>query len=119
MLPQEIFLTLQLLRLFLVASEHSDGEKPVSDIPPFCLTGNVFPNTRSAKLHIVCRLNMSKTAVLDTFTIYMYMYCTYGWWLFSRGGGQPASKRGRVPLPPPPLNETLLMLFVQVSVVMT
>ena len=35
MLPQEIFLTLQPLRLFLVASEHSDGEKPVSDIPPF------------------------------------------------------------------------------------
>ena len=36
MLPQEIFfLTLQPLRQFLVASEHSDGEKPVSDIPPF------------------------------------------------------------------------------------
>ena len=34
MLPH-FFLTLQPLRQFLVASEHSDGEKPVSDIPPF------------------------------------------------------------------------------------
>ena len=35
MLPQEIFLTLKPLRLFLVASEHLDGEKPVSGIPPY------------------------------------------------------------------------------------
>ena len=34
-----------------------------------CCIGNDFPNARSAKLQIVCRLNMSNTAVLDTFTI--------------------------------------------------
>ena len=32
MLPQETFLMFQPLRQFLVASEHSDGEKPVSNI---------------------------------------------------------------------------------------
>ena len=30
--PPGNILTLQILRLFLVVSEHSDGEKPISDI---------------------------------------------------------------------------------------
>ena len=66
--------------------------------------GNVFPNARSAKLQILYGLNMSKIAALETFTIqtfHVYMYYTYGWWLFSRGG-QPASKGVRVPPPLPP-----------------
>ena len=47
------------------------GVEPVNDIPPCnsqMLDGGV-PNARSAKLQIVCRLNMSKTAILGTFTI--------------------------------------------------
>ena len=75
--------------------------------------GNVFPPARSAKLQILYVLKMSKTAALDTFTIqtfYMYMYCVYGWWIFSRGGSQRprgGGGGGGPPPPPPPQNETL------------
>ena len=88
-----------------MASQHLDGEKPVSDIPPFlivkCWIGNVFPNAHSAKLQIVCRLNMSKTAVLDTFTIKNF-YVLYVWLVAILKGGQPASKGGGGECPPSP-----------------
>ena len=81
-------LTLQPLRLFLMASETRLG-RSLSVISLLfsnqMLDGEyVFPNARSAKLQIVYGLNMSKIAALDTFTIqtfymYMYMCCAYGW----------------------------------------
>ena len=71
-----------------------------------CWMRNVFPNARSAKLQIVRRLNMSKTAMLDTFTI----TCTGIVRLvggYSQGGSQLPS--GACVPPPHPLNESLHM----------
>ena len=111
MLLQEIFLTFQPLRPFLVASEHPVGEKPVSGTHRFrsiliveCWMWCVSLTVRSAKLQ---RLKISKTATLDTFPIlYMYMYnYVYQWWLLSKGA---ASFQVLTPLPPPPPNETLI-----------
>ena len=73
MLPQENFLMFQPLRLFLVASEHSDGES-LSVISFFFKSNvarmwDVSPTARSAKLSLIYGLKMSKTATLDTFTV--------------------------------------------------
>ena len=66
-----------------------------------CWMGNMFPNARSAKLQIVCRLNMSKTAVLDTklFRCTCIVYMIGG---YSQGGGGSQLPRGGARAPPPP-----------------
>ena len=73
-----------------------------------CRKGGVCPPAQSAKLKIIYGLKVSKIADLDIF-FQSYTYSVYGWWLPSRGGGQLASKGG-ANAPPPPLNETLLII---------
>ena len=114
MLPQENFLMFQPLRLFLVASEHLYGESlsVISTGSPIYFKSNVVrmwdvsPTVRSAKLQLIYGLKMSKTAALDTFTVYKVfyfcMYCMYGWWLLSRGGGGGRVTLPASPPPPPP-----------------
>ena len=59
--------------------------------------GNVFPNVHSAKVQIVCRLNMSKTAVLGVGHFhhlnFLHVHVLYIWLvaILKGGGGQPAS----------------------------
>ena len=61
MLPQEKFLMFQPLRLFLMASEHSDGENlsvistgfPLFHVKCCKDVGYVFPTARSAKLQLI------------------------------------------------------------------
>ena len=68
MLPKENF---QPLRLFVVASEQSDGEN-LSVIyfkSNVARMWDVSPTMRSTKLQLIYGLKMSKTAALDTFTV--------------------------------------------------
>ena len=111
MLPQEIFLIFQSLRLFLAASETQLSElgRSLSVISTGSFNsqiewdgGDMFPPAQSAKLKIMYGLKMSKiadlnTSTIQTFNMYMYDVCGY-----SQGGGGSQLPRGRGECPCPP-----------------
>ena len=71
------------------------------------------PPMQSSKLKNICGL-ISKTSAYNERTFYMTLYIMYVNGGYFQGGGQPASNKGRMPLPTPPLPKESLTYRVDV-----